>query len=101
MKRLELTLPDEVLKKIEEQSSLKGFTKSKYIEYVVNGCKDERPEIIKQAKLVEAISNIDIDLRALIVREELTAEDKLKIDTYSKDIRDSFQKYLQLCEKGR
>ena len=94
-KRLELTIDEELIKKIESDAKQRGFTKSEQISFLINDCKDNRPEIIKQSKLVAVMSDIDISLRAMIAKDVLTDEEKMKLFEYAKDIRAGFSKYLQ------
>ncbi len=86
MKRIKISLSDETVNLLEEQASKEGMTKSTYLGMLVANQKNLRAHKYDK-QILETISNIDVDLRALIIRPEIADNDKLKILEYAKEIK--------------
>lgn len=86
MKRIKFSFSEATLDKLEKSAARVGVSKSIYLTKLIQNDSGDL-SVIKRNKLVEAISNVDIDLRSLVMRPELSANDKLKIIEYAKDIK--------------
>ena len=87
MKRIKITLSDSTVELLEKEAALNNISKSNYIGILI------QRELFQNSakydgKILEKISDIDADLRALICRDELSGVEKLKILEYAKDIKD-------------
>lgn len=78
-KRLFLSLSQEDVDKLDRLRLELGMNRSQYVRYLLSGKKKLIPTSIKERKLIEAISKIDLDLRALALKEGMTPEDALTI----------------------
>lgn len=78
-KRLFLSVSDEDLSKLDALRSELGMNRSQYIRYLIAGQKKIMPSAIRDKKLIDAISKIDLDLKALALKEGMRPGDTLAI----------------------
>lgn len=86
MKRIKITLSDSTAALLDDIARKRDISKSNYIGLLIQNA-GENGMGTNNRELVEAISNIDLDLRSLICRKELDGIEKLKILEYAKDIK--------------
>ena len=85
MNRVKITLSSQTNDLLNAIVQGKGISKSNYIERLIN---EDYKKSNLDSELVKAISDIDVDLRALVCRDEFAAEEKLMVIEYAKDIKD-------------
>lgn len=78
-KRLFLSFSDEDLSKLDALRSELGMNRFQYIRYLIAGQKKIMPSAIRDKKLIDAISKIDLDLKALALKEGMSPGDTLAI----------------------
>lgn len=89
-KRLFLSLSQEDVDKLDKLRSELGMNRSQYIRYLLSGKKKVIPTVIKEKKLIEAISKIDLDMRALALKEGMAPEDALTIFCEIREMKELF-----------
>ena len=87
--RLFLSLSEEDLKKLDILRGELGMNRSEYIRHLLSGQKKILPPTIRDKKLIEKLSQIDLDMRAIALKDGISPGDALAI--YS-EIRE--MKYL-------
>ena len=97
MKRIKISLSDSTVELLEAVSAKKNLSKSNYICLLIQNDLN-RKSMSSDSKLLEVLSDIDTDLRALICRDEIDGVEKLKILQYAKDIKEILSKGG--CEDG-
>lgn len=85
MNRIKITLSNQTTDLLNATAQRKGISKSNYIERLIN---EDYKKSDLDSVIVKAISDIDVDLRALVCRDEFSAEEKLMVIEYAKDIKD-------------
>lgn len=86
MKRIKITLSDSTAAMLDEISKEKDISKSNYIGLLIQNANTKK-EASSNQELIQTVSNIELDLRALICRKELDGVEKLKVLEYAKDIK--------------
>ena len=87
--RLFLSLSEEDLMKLDILRGELGMNRSEYIRHLLSGQKKILPPAIRDKKLIEKLSQIDLDMRAIALKDGISPGDALAI--YS-EIRE--MKYL-------
>ena len=64
-----------------------GMNRSEYIRYMLKNQKRIVPVSIKEKELIRVLSQIDIHLKALALKEELSVEDRLFIYSEIEEIK--------------
>ena len=64
-----------------------GMNRSEYIRYMLKNQKRIIPVSIKEKELIQVLSQIDIHLKALALKEELSVEDRLFIYSEIEEIK--------------
>ena len=88
-KRLFLSMSEEDVRKLDALRQELGMNRSQYIRYLLSGQKKLIPASIRQKALVEQMSQIDLHLRRLCLKEGMEAKDILFIYEELKDIREA------------
>ena len=78
-KRLFLSLSEEDVNRLDSLRTELGMNRSQYIRYVISGQKKQLVPSIKYQKMVEQLADIDLSLRTIVLRDEISEEDKLAI----------------------
>jgi len=89
-KRLFLSLSESDLKKLDDLRAELGMNRSEYIRYLLSGQKKVIPFSIKQRHLVEVLSQVDLHLKAICLKDGIKAKDVLYIQESLKDIKKEF-----------
>ncbi len=87
-KRLFLSMAQEDVDKLDRLREELGMNRSQYIRYLLSGQKKVLPTSVKDKELINAISKIDLDMRVLALKEEITPEDSLALFCEIKEIKD-------------
>ncbi|MBP3593038.1 MAG: ribbon-helix-helix protein, CopG family [Lachnospiraceae bacterium] len=80
--RLFLSVSDADLSRLDVLREELGMNRSQYIRYLISGQKRLLIPSVKYKELISKISQIDLSLRVIALKEEMTSEDKLLV--YSK-----------------
>lgn len=86
-KRLFMSIPEDELIKLDLLKDELGMDRSHYIRYLLSGEKKRIPETIRQKKLIEQLSSIDLHLRHICLKEGMEPGDVLYVFEALKDIR--------------
>ena len=68
-KRLFLSMSQEDVDKLDQLREELGMNRSQYIRYLLSGQRKVIPSAVKDKKLIDAISKIDLDMRVLALKE--------------------------------
>ena len=93
-KRLFLSLPEGDLNKLDARRAELGMNRSEYIRFIISGQRKRIPFSVKQRYLVDVLSEVDLHLRAICLKEGIEAKDVLYITESLKEIK------RQLFENG-
>lgn len=88
--RLFLSVSDADLSKLDMLRGELGMNRSQYIRYLIEGQKRVLIPSVKYKELVSKLSQIDLSLRVIALKDQMSAEDKLLIYTKLEDIRRLF-----------
>lgn len=78
-KRLVLSISEEEKEKLDRLASELGMNRSQYVRYLLSGAKRVMVTPLKYQKLLEHISEIDLSLRVIAFKDEISDVDKLAI----------------------
>lgn len=87
-KRLFLSMSQEDVDKLDRLREELGMNRSQYIRYLLSGQKKFLPASVKDKKLIDAISRIDLNMRVLALKEDMAPEDSLAIFCEIKHIKE-------------
>ena len=87
-KRLFLSMSQEDVDKLDRLREELGMNRSQYIRYLLSGQKKFLPASVKDKKLIDAISRIDLNMRVLALKEDMAPEDSLAIFCEIKEIKE-------------
>lgn len=93
-KRLFLSLSDSDVQKLDSLRAELGMNRSEYIRFLLSGQRKKIPFSIKEKRLIEELSKIDLHLRDLCLRQELAANDVLFISESLKDLKRLINDYF-------
>jgi len=85
--RLFLSVSDEDLAKLDALRGELGMNRSQYVRYLIAGQKKVMPAVIKDKKLVDVLSRIDVDLKALALKDGISPGDTLAIYCELREIK--------------
>ncbi len=85
--RLFLSLPEDDVKRLDVLRGELGMNRSEYMRYLLSGQKKQIPASIKQKDLVQKLSQIDLHLRTIALKEGVDSSDILYVHESLKDIR--------------
>lgn len=77
--RLFLSVSDADLHRLDVLREELGMNRSQYIRYLIGGQKKVLIPSVKYKELISKISQIDLSLRVIALRDEISASDKLLI----------------------
>ena len=86
-KKLFLSVSESDLKRIDDLRTELGMNRSEYIRYLLSGQKKVIPYSMKQRHLVEVLSQVDLHLKAICLKEGIEPKDVLYIQESLKDIK--------------
>lgn len=87
-KRLFLSVSEEDLNKLDRLREELGMNRSEYIRYVIAGQKKIMPFSIKEKKLIEVLSAIELDINVIALKEEIKQEDVITVYLKMEEIKD-------------
>jgi len=93
-KRLFLSLSEEDTKKLDVLRAELGMNRSEYIRFLLSRQKKMIPFSIRERNFIEVLSKIDLHLRDLCLRPELSAKDVLYISESLKELKELINEYL-------
>lgn len=87
MARLYFNLKDEELERFENNRNELGLNKTQYIRYLMEGKREIRPPGIKNRELISYLSKIDKELKVLVMKNNLSDLDVMRLLTKFDDIK--------------
>lgn len=87
MERFSITLPSYDMEKFEYGRASMGMTKSAYIRYLIAEHENKVPYFLQYRDIILILSELDSDIKRLILSEKILEKDKLKLYEKMKDIR--------------
>lgn len=87
-KRLFLSMSQEDVDKLDQLREELGMNRSQYIRYLFSAQRKVLPSSVKDKKLIDAIARIDLDLRVLALKDEMTPGDVLAIFCKIREIKE-------------
>lgn len=90
MKRLFLSISERDLSKLDSDRKILKMNRSQYIRYLLSNY--SIPDVVTKADEIEKISEIDLSLRVLALKEDLNEHDRLKLFSEIKDLKELLQK---------
>ena len=88
--RLFLSVSDADLSKLDMLRGELGMNRSQYIRYLIEGQKRVLIPSVKYKELVSKLSQIDLSLRVIALKDQMSAEDKLLIFTKLEELKKLF-----------
>ena len=85
--RLFLSVSDADLHRLDALREELGMNRSQYIRYLISGQKRKLIPSVKYKELVTKISQVDLSLRVIALKEEISTEDKLLVFTKIEEIK--------------
>lgn len=89
--RLFMTLSEEELDAFENAREQLGFNRSQYLHYLISGQKEIRPQAIKERELIKLLSDIERDLKVIVMKPSVTNEEKLLILAKLDDLKKKYR----------
>lgn len=89
-KRLFLSLPEEDVARLDYLREELGMNRSQYIRYILSGQQKLICPSIKYMEAVKKLSGIDLSLRAIVLKDSVSEEDKLAIYSELQEIKNIF-----------
>ena len=86
-KKVHLSLPDKDIAKFDTLRKELGMNRSQYVCYLLSGERKKIPNSIKQKNLISKLSNIDLHLRHICLKEGLSEGDVLYVHEAVKELR--------------
>lgn len=86
-KRLFLSMSEEELAKMDLLRSELGMNRSQYVRYLISGQKKMMPAVLKDRKLLDALARIDVDMKALALKEGISPGDTLAIYSEVREVK--------------
>lgn len=85
--RLVLSVSEEDRSKLDKLSAELGMNRSQYVRYLLSGCSKLITPSMKYREFVKHFSQIDLSLRVIALKEEVSSEDMLFIESSIKEIK--------------
>lgn len=85
--RLVLSVSEEDRSKLDKLSAELGMNRSQYVRYLLSGCSKLITTSMKYREFVKHFSQIDLSLRVIALKEEVSSEDMLFIESSIKEIK--------------
>ena len=79
--RLVLSVSEEDRSKLDKLSAELGMNRSQYVRYLLSGCSKLITPSMKYREFVKHFSQIDLSLRVIALKEEVSSEDMLFIES--------------------
>lgn len=76
-KRLFLSLSEEDVARLDSLREELGMNRSQYVRYLISGQRKQLCPSIKYRDAVERLANIDLSLRTIVLKENMSEEDRL------------------------
>ena len=86
--RLFLSVSEEDLHRLDMLREELDMNRSQYIRYVISGQKKVLIPSVKYKEMISKLSQIDLSLRVIALKPEMTSEDKLLIYTKLQEIKE-------------
>lgn len=86
-KRLFLSVSEEDLNKLDHLREELGMNRSEYIRYVLSGQKKIIPFPIKEKKLIEAISAVELYMSVIALKDGMQPEDIITIYSEIQEVK--------------
>ncbi len=90
-KKVHLSLSEEDVAKFDTLRNELGMNRSQYFCYLLSGQKKQIPDSIKYKNLIAKLSDIDLHLRHICLKESMEARDILYVHEVIKDLRKAFE----------
>lgn len=94
-KRLFLSLSDSDLERLDKRRAEFGMNRSEYIRYILSSQRKAIPYSISQKELVKEISQVNLYLKTICLKEEMRPEDVLFVMEAVTDIRAAIESYME------
>lgn len=86
--RLFLSVSDEDLVRLDALREELGMNRSQYIRYIISGQKKILIPSVRYKDMITKLSQIDLSLRVIALKDEVSNEDKLYIYTKMQEIKE-------------
>lgn len=86
-KKVHLSLTDEEVAKFDMLRNELGMNRSQFFCYLMSGERKRIPDVVKQRNLISKLSDIDLHLRHICLKEGMDAGDVLYVHEAIKDLR--------------
>lgn len=91
---MSISLRQSEIKKYDELRLELGMSRSEYLRYLMSGKKKILNPSISYKEMINKLSEIDLSLRTIVLRQDLSEEDVLKIYAEIDEIKDLIKKNL-------
>ncbi len=86
--RLFLSVSDEDLEKLDRLREELGMNRSQYIRYIISGQRRVLPPVVKDKKLIDKLSQIDLDMRVLALKDGISPGEALALYSEIRELKD-------------
>lgn len=86
-KRLFLSMSEEDVAKLDRLKDELGMNRSQYIRYLISGQKKILPGVLRDKKLIDTLSEINLKLQVIALKDGMSATDALTVYSAIDDIK--------------
>ena len=90
MKKIYLTLDEEVIEKFEKGCKRHGLTRGQYFSRLLSSRNDIRPPAIRFRKLIKLLEGIERALKVIALKDALSEEDRVYVLQSLSDMKKAF-----------
>ncbi len=100
MKRIYMTIDEQQIERLDKACKKLGLTRSQFVSALMKGRTDIRPPVLQYKEMIRQLSEIERDLKALALKDDLSDDDRILILTVLSDIKDTFATMAAEKEDG-
>ncbi len=90
MKKIYLTLDEEVIEKFEKECKRHGLTRRQYFSRLLSSRNDIRPPAIRFRKLIKLLESVERALKVIALKDALSEEDRVYVLQSLSDMKKAF-----------
>ena len=90
MKRVYMTMDEQQIERLDKACKKLGLTRSQFVSGLMKGRTDIRPPVLRYKEMIRQLAEIEKDLKAVALKDDLSDDDRILILTALSDIKDTF-----------
>lgn len=88
--RLFMSLTEDEVKQFDKACDKAGMTRSQYLKCLLHDRRDIRPPVLQYKEMIHALESIERDLKVIVMKEELSDNDRLLVMQKLSDLKEIF-----------